>query len=249
MHRVLAVFAILVLTDVARARAQYMTAVETVYDWTGPYIGGEAGGALGSSQTTIITQSSASPAFPPGTEQSSVHLRGLVGGVYTGYNHHFADGYVVGINFDVTSTGLSGSASDINPVNGVVGRQTVSLLWVSTLTARFGYPIDTWFPFVKAGWALGRFTASGSENDPTATPSLVNTFAGTHYRHGWTVGAGLEWAFSGPWVAKLEYDFTQFLDTRFAPLQVNVATGAVTFPERSATSFLHIVKVGLGYRF
>ena len=67
-------------------------------------------------------------------------------------------------------------------------------------------------------------------------------------RWGWTAGTGIEYAFTLHWSGKIEYNYLDF----------GKATHTFLFPELNAPAngtdlrvrqILHVVKVGLNYRF
>jgi len=58
---------------------------------------------------------------------------------------------------------------------------------------------------------------------------------------GWTVGAGLEYAFLGDWSAKLEYLYADLGDT--------TCEAAVCGVDSTVNPKLNIVRAGLNYRF
>lgn len=253
MRKILRSLAILVAMPVAAASAADMPlkAPPVPYvasSWTGFYAGGEFGGGWASGQTTIVTQSSAAPAFPVGTVLNPVDLSGVLGGVYAGYNYQINQ-FLVGIDGDYTWADLTGTGTDISPVpgNGDVTHHSDRMNWVSTLTGRVGYVSDHWLFFAKGGWAWANFTGSTVTTSPAGAPVDASTASST--RNGWTVGAGLEWGFAAHWSAKLEYDYVDFNTATYAITEVNAATGAVTFPVRSTTSYLNMVKAGVAYRF
>ena len=63
---------------------------------------------------------------------------------------------------------------------------------------------------------------------------------------GWTVGAGLEWAFSDFWSVRLEYDFYDFGNhgVTFIDSDSGLAVGSVNVKQTIQT-----VKLGLSFRF
>ena len=73
----------------------------------------------------------------------------------------------------------------------------------------------------------------------TLSSSTTNNF-------GWTAGVGIEWAFAGPWSARVEYDFVG-LQNR----SITVAPGGpfagdtINFNNRN----ISLLTVGLNYRF
>lgn len=78
---------------------------------------------------------------------------------------------------------------------------------------RAGYAVDTWLFYATGGAALarGKFTASGdykgSEPDSRYIP-LTTSDSQTHI--GWTVGAGIEKAFTPNLIGRLEARYTDF---------------------------------------
>lgn len=219
-----------------------------VYSWTGFYFGGEIGGGWASQQTTIVTQPSVTPAFPVGSVLNPVNLNGVLGGLNAGYNYQ-VDHVVFGIDGDYTWANLSGTGSDISPIpgNGDVANHSDRMNWVSTVTGRLGYANNNWLFFAKGGWAWAGFEGFTSTISPAG--ALLNSSTTSSTRDGWTVGAGGEWGFAPHWSAKLEYDYVGFNTSTTAITETSAATGAVTFPTRSTTSHLNMVKAGVAYRF
>ena len=105
--------------------------------------------------------------------------------------------------------------------------------WTATLTARAGMAFDRWLVYAKGGaaWARDKYSTNfyafpGSEVTDT--------------RLGWTVGAGVEYAFAPQWTAKLEYNYMDF------------GTRDVSFSPGTSTSIdqqVHAVKFGVNYKF
>ena len=67
-------------------------------------------------------------------------------------------------------------------------------------------------------------------------------------RNGWIAGGGVEWGLAAHWSAKSNTTYVKFNTAVFNVTDVTAA-GAVSNPERSATSSLNTLKVGLAYRF
>ena len=89
--------------------------------------------------------------------------------------------------------------------------------WIATATARFGLASRNWLFYGKGGAAFDRNTYTLShqtifQGPPPALPVVEANFSSTasDVRVGWTLGAGMEWAFARSWSAKLEYDFMDF---------------------------------------
>jgi outer membrane immunogenic protein len=219
-----------------------------VFSWTGFYAGAEIGGGWATQQTTIVTQPSATPAFPPGDVLNPINLSGALGGLYGGYNYQ-VNQVVFGIDGDYTWANLSGTGSDISPVpgNGDVANHWDRMNWVATVAGRLGYAYNNWLFFAKGGWAWAGFDGFTTTSSPAGV--LLNSSTTSSTRNGWTVGTGAEWGFAAHWSAKLEYDYVGFNTSATAITETSAATGAVTFPTRSTTSHLNMVKAGVAYRF
>ncbi len=151
--------------------------VAPIYNWTGVYLGLNAGGAWGRSSWDNATS-------PTGGFNTS---GALVGGTL-GYNWQ-ANQMVLGLETDLDWTNIRGTTF----ANCAFGCETKNT-WLGTTRARLGYAAGRWMPYVTGGLAYGDIRAS--------TPG----FAGANTtKAGWTAGAGLEFALAGNWTAKAEY--------------------------------------------
>ena len=70
--------------------------------------------------------------------------------------------------------------------------------WLATFRGRVGYAFDRWLPYITGGGAYGNVKA-------TAPTPHRDVWHRSKNQLGWTVGAGLEYAFLGNWTAKIEY--------------------------------------------
>ena len=140
----------------------------------------------------------------------------LVGGTL-GYNLQTGS-YVWGIEADLDYTNMKGSTAGVE----------TRVPWFGTVRGRIGYAFDRFMPYITGGLAAGQIK--------------MNTGAGTdkETRYGWTLGAGIEWAFLGNWSAKFEY---LYADLGKADCGVAACAGT----DVSFTT--NIVRGGLNYRF
>jgi outer membrane immunogenic protein len=181
--------------------------VEPPFSWTGFYVGINGGGAWGSSD------------FSAPLSTGSFDLRGgLVGGTL-GYNWQM-NALVLGLEGDLDWANISGSVAC---APGVCETRNN---WLGTFRGRLGYAMGRFMPYVTGGLAVG-----GVKTSVTGFADSSTT------RTGWTVGGGLEYAVSGPWSIKVEYDYVD-LGRASAP----VAGSDAKFQS-------HIVRAGLNYRF
>src|SRR5438067_363778 len=70
---------------------------------------------------------------------------------------------------------------------------------------------------------------------------MTGCLTATTDRTGWTVGTGLEYAFLGPWSAKVEYLYTDL---------GSASCGAATCGAATTVSYnVNIIRFGVNYRF
>ena len=95
---------------------------------------------------------------------------------------------------------------------------------------------EGWLPYVTGGFAWGHSHVDVNDADGSVISSPGQT------QFGWTAGAGVEFAVSGNWSAKLEYDYID-LSRRMIDLSAFGLPGVNVDPN------IHLVKLGLNYRF
>ena len=149
---------------------------------------------------------------------------------------------VLGVEADFSFADMSGETCNVALADG-------SFLCSSkvdrfgTITGRIGGAFDRTLLYLKAGGAWVRDThtlsviAVGSKLEATTSKS----------KWGWTGGAGVEYALTRNWSAKLEYDFLLFDTERYA-FATTAAGGPVLFLA-DIKQRLHAVKLGFNYRF
>jgi outer membrane immunogenic protein len=216
------------------------------YNWTGFYLGGQVGGGWANSTQTNITGTGA---FLAGTVQQPISSSGVLGGVYGGYNYQVNRSFLVGIDADYSWADLTGSSTAAANTGAALSNAfSIKVKSLATVTGRLGYIFNNnWMFFGKAGWAWSDW-ASSSVSTSTVTGLVTSRGASSPNRDGLILGTGLEWAFAEHWSAKLEYDYVHFNTVSYNSTDTS-AGGAVTFPARSQTSYMNVVKLGAAYRF
>jgi outer membrane immunogenic protein len=136
--------------------------------------------------------------------------------------------------------------------------EQINLQWLSTIRARGGLLVaDHLLLFATGGLALGGINSQGSVNvynNLVATGlTLTNAWSGstTSTRVGGTVGAGLEWAVSGPFSVKAEYLFYTFGNVSH-PLTCSLACNPTIYPtlgNASSSVYGNIARIGVNYKF
>lgn len=185
-----------------------------VFSWTGFYVGINAGYAWGSAD------------WSGGAGNFSTDPDGyLVGGTF-GYNLQTGN-WVWGIEADIAYADVnsSGDASNCATCN-------FDMDWFGTVRGRIGYAgWGNWMPYFTGGGAFGGVktsTAAGNSGD-----TLM----------GWTLGAGVEYAFAGNWSAKLEYLYVDLGTASCAAATCGTAT------DINVDYTTNIVRAGINYRF
>lgn len=162
-----------------------------------------------------------------------------------------------------TEEGSEGPFASVLTTSGA-GTLAVKTDFLATFTGRLGYAWDRLLLYGKGGGAFAHdkyrlastVTASVATTDRdcftseggvgcsfTATRSFL--FNSSQDRWGWTVGAGLEYAFSGNWTAKIEYDYLDFGTKRVSFID---AGGFGSF-DVDVRQRIHEVKFGINYLF
>lgn len=150
-----------------------------VLNWSGFYIGANAGYGWGTSDwTSSVTDGTTSPGG------------GLVGGT-VGFNGQ-SGAFVFGVEGDLAGSWIRDSNSSGTGICSAAGC-SIQTSWFGTARGRLGYSYGRALLYLTAGGAFGDVQMS--------TASLT----ATEDRAGWTVGGGVEYAILGPWSAKVEY--------------------------------------------
>jgi len=163
------------------------------FSWTGCYIGANVGGA--SERDRYVTN--AVGIFVPGVDVCSHDAAGVIAGGQVGCNYQMG-AWVLGAEGMFDWADLSGS--HLTPGGNTFSSRTHSL---ANATARAGYAFDRSLIYVKGGGAWMDTTQTGLFLGAPFTDNKT-------IRSGWTVGGGWEYAFSGNWSVKLEYDYYDF---------------------------------------
>ena len=213
-----------------------------MYNWTGFYVGLNAGYSWGSQDNAAVTTA--------GTTlfSNSDHLNGFVGGGQIGYNWQ-VNQWVFGLEADFQGSGQKADGAFLIAPVGFFANVPAStsvaysdkLDWFGTVRGRIGYAMGTtgnWLPYVTGGWAYGHGEISGT----TTIGAASTSFSASQDYSGWTVGGGVEWAFADHWSAKAEYLYIDFGDgptVAVSPL-LNIVSGSMKD---------NIARAGVNYKF
>jgi outer membrane immunogenic protein len=224
------------------------------HNWTGCYVGGNAGYDWSRADTTATaTTWLASGSFTQdyidyyqSNASNRMNLAGFTGGGQVGCNWQ-SKNWVVGLEGDFNYTDLSASRSTgIVPTTigtPIVFQDSISSRWLATVRGRVGVAFDRLLVYATGGLATANVeysTAYFLTTHPLGSGSLSET------RVGWTVGAGVEYALDRNWSTKLEYLYADLGN-------VNLHVVEQARPEVSSDYRLHftenLVRVGINYKF
>jgi outer membrane immunogenic protein len=137
---------------------------------------------------------------------------GLITG-FVGYNWQLDNNFVFGIEGDVS---YNWDKADVGPFE--VGLETAG-----SVRARLGYAIDRALIYGAAGWTGAQAHIDGPAGDDSDTLS------------GWTIGAGVDYAFTKNVFGRLEYRYNDYGSADLLGLDGDIDQ--------------HVVMIGVGYKF
>jgi outer membrane immunogenic protein len=221
--------------------SETMNPINQKPNWTGFYLGGNAGywRAQPNKMTTTGSVNYINPEFELGASNIayalaqiadnhfSFHPNGLIGGGQAGYNYQLCKGIFLGLNIDFDGLTNSNNTDTLQKSVNLVdfdesyaGSLFVKqkIHYLGTVRARLGYLFyPTILVYVTGGFAYGHVTLNTTW---TAQESLGSdvfpTIAAQHNSNkiltGWTGGAGIEWLFQPNWSTSLEYTYYKLND-------------------------------------
>ena len=216
-----------------QAPAVYTPAPPAAYNWTGFYVGANAGYAFGNGNRT------ASIVGPiTGTATGTGDINGAVAGGQIGANFQM-NALVLGIEGDFDWSGQS--VTNTYNCIGCTLNETIKLPWIATVRGRVGFALDRVLFYGTGGVAFTDLseTLNGACCGGAATISQSSTNVG------WTGGAGIEWAFAQNWSVRAEY-----LYVRFDNISLSGAFPAIaTTISETGTLNDNIVRAGINFKY
>lgn len=248
--------------DMARPVYKASPAPIATYNWTGFYIGGNAG--AGWAHADVVTTNAPGepgPIFGLPANLAAMNTAGtgildrettFIGGGQLGYNWQ-AGNWLVGAEadfnyFDQTATRSAAANTTIGALNIT---NSVSTDWLATFRGRLGLTFDRWLVYATGGAALTDMSytqrARGDLDNAGATFGLSEV---SDTKWGWTVGGGLEYALGNGWSVKGEYLFARFSGMSTTTI-VRGSTTTNTQILTGSTSDLdmHVARGGLNFKF
>jgi outer membrane immunogenic protein len=228
-------------SDVAPVRAvpvwEQTTTTPRYFTWTGGYVGLQVGGAwqqLGDASNAPLLPPIAGTPGLPGYFDTTDTATGIVAGGHIGFNYQFSNALVAGVEGDVEGASVHNYAFAYGAGFGPYSVETYNNLRASA-RARLGHAIGHWLLYTTAGGAWANFSTGHS------FVTGGNSDASNYTPLGWTLGAGVEYAFMGNLSARLEYRYADY-----GTSTIYSATPGLTYGEKATE---HSLRAGISYRF
>jgi outer membrane immunogenic protein len=185
------------------------------FSWSGFYVGLNGGYGWGDASFS-----------DPVIADFNTRATGWLAGGTLGYNLQTGS-WVWGVEGDFDISTVKGTNTTICGGSGC----EFSNSWLATARGRIGYAgWSNWLPYFTGGAAYGdfKFTTPGGASETTS-------------KLGWTLGAGVEYAFMGSWSVKAEYLYVDLGSFTCSPTTCG--------PDTQITMPLNIARIGVNYRF
>ena len=215
--------------------------VDTAFDWSGVYIGLNAGYAFGGDDRVGV-------GLDPGPDfhdVGDVDMSGIFGGLQAGWNWQ-VDSFVLGLEGDIQFADIDGDFSSTDGLgNSFDGSSDVDFFGTARLRA--GWAIDQVLFYGTAGLAWADLDYSVRFEGANGDVANMSEDGGIW---GYAVGGGAEFAFSEALSAKVEYLYIG-LDSDEISGAVRDARGGLTGQDATTvmTPSFHTVRVGLNWHF
>lgn len=221
-----------------RAPPVYVPPPVPAFTWTGFYVGAQAGYEFGKSNALAINNASGA------VVGNSANENGFIGGGHVGYlfstqslpflggfgNNLFGGGLVAGVEGDANY-----SSARANYLLGAIQDSSRDQVQGS-VRGRLGVAVDRVLFYATGGAAFG-----GLQNNYVTALGFDSL---NHTRVGYTVGGGVEYAFTNNWSVRAEYRYTDF--GSYTNNLANATAGVVNVRQRETDNR---VQAGISYHF
>lgn len=204
-------------------------AQDAAYDWSGAYIGAQAGHVWG--RSAYISPTDGQSAYPK--------PRSAFGGLHAGYNFAFTYPIILGVEADLNWTGTGSDRANFGPAF-TSALASAHLNWVGSVRARIGYGMGRLMPHLTAGVAVVDW--EHRLLDPAFTDPLTVT---RDTKIGWTAGVGIDYAVTNSLIAGIEYRYSDFGKVDYPG---EIIPGFIIFPHQANLSTQDL-RFKIAYKF
>jgi outer membrane immunogenic protein len=214
-----------------------------IFTWTGFYVGISGGYAFDNGKSQL----NGSPALlatglAPAGSAKTLGDGFLIGGTL-GYNYQIGS-VVVGIEGDLSYIDLGKSVIGGTAPLSVTLKQEMN--YFGTVRGRLGYAFDRFLVYATGGLAF----ADAKSTTTIAIPGSSWSGSKSDTKFGYTIGAGVEYAITNNWSAKVEYLYYDLGKQNYSsPLVGGPGLGAPVFGTTKSENSGNIVRAGINYRF
>lgn len=215
----------------------------TAYDWTGPYIGLQAGYGWGKDDLDVDYD-------PPDGElvtflAKELKADGFLGGAHAGYLIQ-SSSLVYGLEGDIEFADMKDKEDFTNRRGDFsLGDYEKNIDWLGSLRLRAGVAVDRVLFYATGGLAVGGMDLDFDFSQDF--PYRLDADDGAKW--GWTIGGGIDYAISTSLSARVEYRYTDLADTS---LEISSFPGPGIFQDSAKAHFdndFHAVRAGVSWRF
>lgn len=186
------------------------------YNWNAYYGGLHGGWASG--EVSWVDNNGGWFTFAPGTAHAATS-DGFIGGAQIGVLRQWGK-FVGGLELSASATNISTSVvSPLFPGSDTWQTDISSLV---TATARAGFAIGSVLPYIEGGYAGGNVNVTNL--DVVFCGALTCIFDSSEWRHGYTVGGGIDFRVNKNVSAGLNYRFADLGSDTHAGITVNNGT-------------------------
>ena len=201
------------------------------FDWSGFYIGVHGGYGWGT-----VDYAGGVPNVV--SDAQIFDINGGFGGLQAGYNAQM-DSIVLGVEADVSLSGIGGRGADIDPASAAPSHAHFDINWMGTVRGRLGFAAESFLLYGTAGLALADVT--GGITHATGAGDH-RTLGATHV--GFVVGAGAEAAVTDSLSLKVEYQYANFGSQHY-----NFGSAGPADLTADASLSTHSIRAGLNFHF
>jgi outer membrane immunogenic protein len=216
-----------VAADLPRKAPAPIAPPPIIYNWSGFYIGAQAGYAWSDSSYTLDNGVV--------VEDFSQKPSSFIGGGHIGAQYQW----------NVLVLGIEGTFSwmDLDDTQTSVllpGRlRSLTHKDMATVVGKLGYAGGQWMPYIKGGWATTKIETFAI-NPATGINGGTSGWEG-----GWTIGGGVDYMFAPNWIAGIDFNYYRFdFDGR-----AGLATDTTPFSYTNTESKIFSVMARVSYKF